>query len=123
MRSNRRGWLLSVAFLVLLLAGCSEKPRDLTLSEVSLLTGRAGPATTSGYFKGSIYNGNEGITVTEIEIIIATEIGGVAVARAYRNEVSIGPLETGDIFVQIIQGDSGADYTWCVSGGKGMNTK
>ena len=123
MRNSPIGWVLRAALIVLLLASCSEKPRDLTLPEVALLTGLGGPSTTLGYFKGSIYNGNEGITVTEIEIAVATEIGGEVDARTYRHEVTIGPLKTEDIFVQILQGDSGADYTWCVSGGKGVHTK
>lgn len=96
--------------------------RDLTPVELVGLTGRAG-LSYGNYYSGSIYNGNTGIEVTELEITVTTTIDGEEVTRAYRDRVSIPPQSTADFGFDIIVGDVDASYGWSISGAKGKPTE
>ncbi len=87
--------------------------RALALPELRQLTGRAGLSYGSYYF-GSLYNGNEGLVVTRVEIEVTTTVSKEVQARTYRANVSIGPQSAGDFGFDIIVGDRGADYTWSI---------
>jgi hypothetical protein len=84
-----------------------------------LLTGRAG-LSFGNYYSCSIYNGNDHLTVTEVEITIKTTIGGKEVSTPYRQKVKIAPKTTADFGFNIVVGDPGATYEWTVTGGKGI---
>jgi hypothetical protein len=68
----------SAAGLVML--SCREKfpkpsipDRPLSSEERSMLTGRAGTSTDGKYFSGSIYNGNDHVTVTGNSGVVESE--------------------------------------------------
>lgn len=94
--------------------------RSLTSEELEKLTGRAG--YEYGTYDGSIYNGNDEITVTEVEIAVRTTSEGEQVTRTYRdNDVYIKPKSTGSFSFSIISGDQDADYSWSITAAKGRN--
>jgi hypothetical protein len=93
--------------------------RNLTPSELSNLTGRAGLRYGSTY-GGSNYNGNPGLIVTDIEIAISTTSDGEEVTRVYNDDVYILPNTTGDFRFDIIVGDQNADYSWSIRSATGQ---
>jgi len=95
-----------------------KRSRDLTYAELSKLTGRAS-LSFGNYYSGSLYNGNEGITVTSVTIRVTTKLGEVETTREYTDEVTIPPLSTKDFGVNIVVGDEGTDYSWGINGARG----
>jgi hypothetical protein len=93
--------------------------RALTPAELSRVTGRAGPSYGINYYSGSMYNGNESITITEITLNVTTTISGEKVTRKYSSTVRIPPSTTADFGFDIIVGDSGAKYNWDIADAKG----
>ena len=58
-------------------AGRGKEPeRELDSNELEALTGTAGPRFVAGksFYKATIYNGNEDITVTELTIKVTTKV-------------------------------------------------
>lgn len=93
------------------------KLRELSQSELKKLDGRS--ETSYGFFKGSLYNGNSGVTLEQVTISITTKSKAGKVLRTYVNDiVSIPPLATGDFIFQTIE-DSGLDYSWTIDSAKG----
>lgn len=102
----------------------SHAADEVELSALQLLglTGRAGLSFGKTY-SGSIYNGNKDVTVTQVEISITTSVDGEEVTRTYLDEVNIPPLSTSDFSFDIIVGDTGADYSWGITGALGRKAK
>ena len=92
--------------------------RQLTQAEIGALTGRAG-LSFGTYYGGSIYNGNANLTITQLEITVATKISREDVSRVYRVDVSIPPSTTSTFGFNIIVGDESAPYTWFISAARG----
>ena len=95
--------------------------RDLTALEVAALTGRAGLRYPNlNVFSGTIYNGSDSLTVTEVTFGVRT-VNGVdtSAARYYRDDVAISPLTSSDFRFDIVVGDPGSTYSWFISGAKG----
>jgi len=88
-----------------------RKSRELNSTELSRITGRAGLAF-GNYYSGSLYNGNDKVTVTHVEVVVTTLIDKKPSSRGYIAEVTIPPKTTKDFGFNIIVGDSGADYSW-----------
>jgi hypothetical protein len=69
--------------------------RELTPSELSLLSVEPGLGHTYGdYFTGTMYNGS---TLTIVEVRIEIEVGGGKPRAVYRAEVRIPPLQSGTV--------------------------
>ena len=81
--------------------------RLLAISELAQVTGRAGADPGSDYFSGSLYNGNQDLMITEIEVLLIFTVGGQSVSRAYRKSVVISPQSAGDFGFTIIPSDKG----------------
>ena len=90
---------------------------QLSPSQMANLTTRGGPV--GEVWSGSLYNGNEDVTVTEVEIHVTTIGGGEKTLRRYRADVHVPPLKTGTVFFPIIPGDEGAEYSWSIGSAKG----
>ncbi len=96
-----------------------HKERELGLSEIMALTGRARLNYGNSY-SGSIYNGNEDTTITSIKIEVTAKNGDQEVSRKYQINIKIPPLTTSDFSFDIIVGDIGSEYSWGIVGGKGF---
>jgi len=94
------------------------KSDDLEPWQVAALTGRAGLNYGNSY-SGSIYNGNQDITITQVRVEVTTKSDGKSIARTYTADVTIPPLSTRDFSFDVVTGDKGADYSWNISGAKG----
>jgi len=85
---------------------------DLLDFEVNALQGRAGPKTASGIFSGSLYNGNDAIAVTEVQIAVTTTTDGEESTRLYRAIVDIPPQAAGEFSFKLLPGEPDASYSW-----------
>ncbi len=92
--------------------------RILKSSELGQITGRAGPGL-GNYFQGNLYNGNSGITVSQITFIVTTRIDKKDVFRTYVTDVNIPPHASANFSFEIIKGDEGSEYSWGITGGRG----
>ena len=92
--------------------------RNLQPPELAVVTGRAGLSSGKRY-GGTLYNGNSGLTVTQVQIQVGTKEGGKDVARAYTASITIPPLTVKDFAFDIIVGDQGTEYSWGVIGARG----
>ena len=92
--------------------------RDLSSDKISQITGRAGISYGNSY-SGNLYNGNSGVTVTQVTLSISCSIAKKNVTRNYYVDVNIPPLTTKDFTISIVAGDAGAEYTWSVISAKG----
>lgn len=95
------------------------KERDLGFLEITAVTGRAGLSYGNRY-SGSLYNGNEDITVTSVKIRVTGKNGDTETSREYQVGVKIPPQTTSDFSFDIIVGEQGAEYSWGIVGGKGF---
>ncbi len=95
-----------------------HKVRELEPIELLDLTGRGGLSYGNRY-SGSMYNGNESVTVTSIKAKVTTRTGEVETAREYQVSTNIPPLTTADFGFDIIAGDKGSHYSWEIVGGRG----
>jgi hypothetical protein len=94
-----------------------NKDGSLNSDQLSKLTGRAG-LKYGDYYSGSIYNGNDNLIITEVEISITITLEDEKITRKYIDEVFIEPKTTGDFGFDIIVGDEGAEYSWFISAAK-----
>lgn len=86
----------------------------LSDDQVRLLTGRAAVSPGTAYYRGTLYNGNDNVNVMEVEILVATTIGGQRVENTYRSDVSAERKGTGTLGFAIVAGDEGAEYEWSI---------
>ena len=93
---------------------------DLLDFEVSALQGRAGPKTASGIFSGSLYNGNEAIAVTEVQVAVTTTTDGEKSTYLYRVTVDIPPQAASDFSFKLLPGEPEASYSWTILRAKGI---
>jgi len=93
---------------------------NLTQQQLSKLDGRAGLSYGNTY-GGKIYNGNDNITITKLEIQVTTTIGGKKSSKLYTTDTFIEPKKTESFYVDIITGDKGSDYSWNIAGAKGKS--
>lgn len=75
-----------------------ETVRMLSATEKELVTGSGGVSTT-GYFKGSMYNGGDCI-VSRIVYQVATIKGADTTVRRFSNPSTISPMNTTDVIFQ-----------------------
>ena len=87
--------------------GANDK--QLSSSQKANLTGRGGPV--GGSWSGSLYNGNQDVTVTEVEIRVTTTIGGEETARSYRAVVHVSPFATEPMIFTIDYGKGRVFHT------------
>lgn len=95
-----------------------QRSRELAYDELKNLTGRAG-LSFGNYYSGSLYNGNEDITITSVTIKITGKLGIASTSREYTDDVTIPPLNTKDFGVNIVVGDDGTEYSWGITGARG----
>ena len=100
-------------------AELKSKSRDLKPWELSAITGRAG-INYGNRYGGTLYNGNNGLTVTETRIQVTTKIEKKDVAHTYSVTTPIPPLSTIEFAIDIIVGDRNADYQWAIVGARGF---
>ena len=93
------------------------KDQQLSSSQTANLTGLGAPE--GDQWGGSIYNGNEDVLVTEVEIHLTTTVGDEETHRTYRTDVHVPPLQTGTFLFSIIPGDEEAEHTWSIESAKG----
>ena len=94
------------------------KTRELQVHELAAVTGRA----SSGYsnvFRGTLYNGNTNVTVTEVQVEIDSKETGKDVSRPYAVNLMVPPLTAKDFTFDIIVGDKGSEYGWRVISARG----
>ena len=89
----------------------------LTPEQVEKLTGRAG--FSYNQYEVTLYNGLSDITVTEVDIYLATNSEGKSVERTYRKAVNISPLSTETFRIDILAGDTRAVIAWGIHAVKG----
>lgn len=116
--------------------------RDLAPAELLKLAGRLATGVSPDRLSGSVYNGNDGLTVTELQIAVTTaparnlfagilgpgvrqghgvspsKVNGQEVTRLYQADVSVPPLATGGVDIDILR-DKGAEVTWRIVAAKG----
>jgi len=92
--------------------------RALNPAELSKLTGRAG-LSFGNYYAGSLYNGNDKMTVTHVEVVVTTSIDKQPSSRSYIADLTIPPKTTKDFGFNIIIGDPRAEYNWQVASARG----
>lgn len=95
-----------------------RKSRNLNPWEVVGITGRAG-LSVGNYFAGSLYNGNDKVTVSRVEVVVSTSIDKQPSTRTYVADVTIPPKTTKDFGFNIIVGDPRAEYTWHLASAQG----
>lgn len=103
-----------------------KKSRDLKATELEALTGQAGLKDT-GYFSGTLYNGNDKITVTQLRVQVMPKAASappslpegsvpdgpwtefakpwekdLVAGRIYQTDVTIRPLSAGTFIFEII---------------------
>jgi len=100
-----------------------EGVRKLSQNEQLKVTGRAGVGYSHDYYSGSIYNGNESITITEVKIRITSKSNGSESSRDYIDSVSVSPLSTGKFGFSFMVGDKGSEYSWYIVSAKGYKSK
>ncbi len=83
----------------------------LSTEETNKLTGRAGLVGNSEY-SATIYNGNNTVTITKVEITVSTFINRLPVSNRYSVDVDILPLKTVTFKFPVISGDDDAKYSW-----------
>ena len=113
--------------------------RDLTGDEVIKLDGFASKNSDTNIYAGTIYNGNNDITITEVDITVTAKHGENEITRTYRDKVQIRPLSTASFSVELYRSpkefgissldsalnkefgvkQDGISYEWCFSGAKG----
>jgi len=65
------------------------------------------------FYKGTIYNGNEDITVTGLTIKITTKVDTQeATSLLYIVKEKIPPRSAKEVSFEILPGDERANYTW-----------
>jgi hypothetical protein len=88
-------------------------------TEMNELTGRGGPENYDTKFSGTIYNGNESVVVTEIEI---RETFTNDEQRVYKDTTKVFPLRTSMLYFSILSPGSGFKFGgWSVDGAKGYD--
>jgi hypothetical protein len=97
----------------------SRRSRDLNPSELSRVTGRAG-LSFGNYYSGTLYNGNDKLTVTHVEVVVTTSIDKQPSSRSYIADVTIPPKTTTDFGFNIIVGDPRAEYNWQLASARGF---
>ncbi|EOV0863723.1 hypothetical protein ACOKWP_004531 [Vibrio parahaemolyticus] len=95
------------------------KERALNTLELMNLNGRAGIQFQDVY-RGSLYNGNKGITVTSVTISIESKLGEKTDTRHYEIKNELPPLSTRSFSIKILAGDAGSEYSWSITGAKGV---
>lgn len=90
----------------------------LTADQLKKLDGRAGLEYGSSY-RVTLYNALDDIQVTEVEVYVATTIGGSLSEKTYRESVTIAPKATGTFSFTIVKGDDSAKYIWGINAAKG----
>ena len=98
----------------------SPKERPLEQLEVLMIDGRGGRSISSTHFVGSLYNGNEALTVTSVRLRISTTVSGKPESKDYVHRVSIAPRSTTELSFGILAGASGTALTWNLVGGTGV---
>lgn len=94
--------------------------RALNVYEKLNISGRAG-LDAGPLFGGTLYNGNDNLTITQVEVQITTTIGAKSQSRAYNAKVMIPPKSTGSFAIEIIAGDLDAKYSWGIESAKGFD--
>jgi hypothetical protein len=92
-------------------------------SQLAMITGRAGPMSVgSPHFLGSLYNGNESITLAEVVILVTSKQkkDDLSTSREYRVGVNVPPKSADDFSFTILVGNSGAEYSWNIVSAKGF---
>lgn len=84
--------------------------KDLSDDQIANITGRAGLSNGNRY-SGNLYNGNVGMTLTQVTISVWTS---AVASKIYTIDVNIPPLTTKDFGVDIVAGDPGDTYRWRV---------
>lgn len=93
--------------------------RSLSQAELSRITGRAGVKHGSR-FSGSLYNGNDKVTVMEVEVAVTTATGKASSSRSYLTKVIISPKTATDFGFDVIAGEAKSDYEWQMVSARGF---
>jgi hypothetical protein len=93
--------------------------RELSAQELAALSGNAGASLRPNGFSGTIYNGNKGITVTELRISITSNADERTISRIYATEVFISPYTTHDISLTMLPDQANQRYSWRIEGAVG----
>ncbi len=88
---------------------------------VSQLDGRGG--YSYGYFKGTIYNGNKGWTITQLTIVLRPKSKSktsdqVRPDKEYNVNVTVPPLANVE-FIESVANDGATDFEWRISSARG----
>lgn len=93
-----------------------EKAIELTQDERHKIDGRGTVSQNGSYYHISIYNGNEDISISELDIVIIDNT--TKNEKIYKIKKIIKPLEATDISFSIMP--IGNDHSWGVERGKGF---
>lgn len=98
------------------------KSRSLSYTEMNELTGRGGPENYDTKFSGTIYNGNESVVVTAVEIQVTFTNDEKRVSRVYKDTTKVLPLSTSMLYFSILSPGSGFKFSgWSIEEAKGYD--
>lgn len=101
----------------------STPGRELSSEELSMLTGKAGTSEDGKYFSGSIYNGNDHVTVKEIQVSLSPKIGEPTESRDYRTDILVTPQSASDFSIKVFTVGPAIGYRWKLKSAKGYDVK
>jgi len=93
-------------------------PSNLHTTQLAKLTGRAGLQLGNSY-GGNIYNGNNDVLVTDVDIAVTAVHNRDTTTRIYRTTLNIPPFSAADFSIDIVAGDAGSTYSWSIAAARG----
>jgi hypothetical protein len=94
--------------------------RDLTAEEIEKVTGLVG-IRNDGALCGDLYNGNDALSVTSVELRVVTFAGSDSTARRYvyaQPDSALAPLATRQFCMRFLLRE-GEDFTWGIAAAHG----
>ena len=86
--------------------------RPLSYLESISVTGRAGLGTIGTTYSGTLYNGLDSVTVTQVRLSVTAVNGADTVRREYRDVITIPPLSAAPFSFDILTAGAGFTYSW-----------
>lgn len=101
-----------------------QKPKDTRVPKQVLvkIDGRLGPSEYLGGLSGTLYNGNENWTITQVTIYCVSNADKTP--RRYNVDTSISPLQTASVSVDTVAGEvSPKGFQWGIVGARGYQSR
>ncbi len=94
--------------------------RDLSPEEVANVSGESPPKQPySTSLVGDIYNGNTGVTISNVTIDVSGTYNGLKTTRTYTTDLSIPPQQIKYIKISTMRHDDDG-FSWKITGARGF---